>query len=78
MRPAKALLRHAEIAHLLRTDVDTFGVEGATTMRDDAAFERSRRVAVDRVRGLRLLMRKNNIDEYEGLGILVERHTMRI
>jgi pyruvate/2-oxoglutarate dehydrogenase complex dihydrolipoamide dehydrogenase (E3) component len=47
-------------------------------MRDDAVFERSRRVAVDRVRGLRLLMRKNNIDEYEGQGIFVERHTMRI
>jgi dihydrolipoamide dehydrogenase len=76
--PSKALLRHAEIAHLLRTDADTFGIEGATTMRDDAAFERSRRVAVERVRGLRLLMRKNNIDEYEGQGIFVERHTMRI
>jgi dihydrolipoamide dehydrogenase len=43
-------------------------------MRDDAAFERSRRAAVDRLRGLRLLMRKNNIDEYEGQGIFVERH----
>ena len=73
-----ALLRNAEIAHLLRTDADTFGIEGATTMRYDAAFERSRRVAVDRVRGLRFLMHKNNIDEYEGQGIFVDRHTMRI
>ena len=76
--PSKAILRNAEIAHLLRTDADTFGIEGATTMRDGAAFERSRRFAVDRVRGLRLLMRKNNIDEYEGRGIFVERHAMRI
>jgi dihydrolipoamide dehydrogenase len=56
--PSKALLRNAEIAHLLRTDADTFGIEGATTMRYDAAFERSRQVAGERVRGLRFLMRK--------------------
>jgi pyruvate/2-oxoglutarate dehydrogenase complex dihydrolipoamide dehydrogenase (E3) component len=76
--PSKALLRNTEIAHLLRADADTFGIEGATTMRYDAAFERSRQVAVERVRGLRFLLRKNNIDEYEGQGIFVDRHTMRI
>jgi dihydrolipoamide dehydrogenase len=41
--PSEALLRNAEIAHLLRVDADRFGNEGATTMRYDAAFERSRR-----------------------------------
>jgi dihydrolipoamide dehydrogenase len=76
--PSKGLLRNAEIAHLLRGDADTFGIEGTTTMRYDAAFERSRQVAVERVRGLRFLMRKNNIDEYEDRGIFVDRHTMRI
>jgi dihydrolipoamide dehydrogenase len=76
--PSKALLRNAEIAHLLRTDADKFGIEGETTMRYDAAFTRSRQVAVERVRGLRFLMRKNNIDEYEGQGIFVDRHTLRI
>jgi dihydrolipoamide dehydrogenase len=30
---SKALLRNAEIAHLLRVDADTFGIEAATTMR---------------------------------------------
>jgi dihydrolipoamide dehydrogenase len=76
--PSKALLRNAEIAHLLRVDAETFGIEGTTTMRYDAAFERSRRVAVERVRGLRFLMRKNHIDEYEGRGVFLDRHTMRI
>jgi dihydrolipoamide dehydrogenase len=76
--PSKALLRNAEIAHLLRVDADTFGIEGTTTMRYDAAYERSRRVAVERVRGLRFLMRKNHIDEYEGQGIFLDRHTLRI
>jgi dihydrolipoamide dehydrogenase len=76
--PSKALLRNAEIAHLLRVDADKFGIEGTTKIRYDKAFERSRKVAVERVRGLRFLMRKNSIDEYEGQGIFVDRHTMRI
>jgi dihydrolipoyl dehydrogenase len=54
--PSKALLRNAEIAHLLRTDVDKFGIEGTITTRYDAAFERSRQVAMEGVRGLRFLM----------------------
>lgn len=76
--PSKALLRNAEIAHLLRFDADKFGIEGVTTMRYLAAFERSRQVAEERVRGLRFLMRKNNIDEYEGQGTFLDRHSMRI
>ncbi|WP_396910969.1 dihydrolipoyl dehydrogenase [Mycolicibacterium sp.] len=76
--PSKALLRNAELAHLLRVDAGTFGIEGATTMRYPTAFDRSRRVAVERVRGLRFLMRKNNIDEYEGHGSFLDRHTMHI
>jgi pyruvate/2-oxoglutarate dehydrogenase complex dihydrolipoamide dehydrogenase (E3) component len=47
-------------------------------MRYDAAFEHSRQVAVERVRGLRFLVPTNNIDEYEGQGIFVDRHTLRI
>lgn len=76
--PSKALLRNAEIAHLLRAFADTFGIEGETKMRYDAAYERSRKVAEERVRGLRFLMRKNTIDEYEGHGAFLDRHTMRI
>jgi len=76
--PSKALLRNAEIAHLLRADAETFGIEGAPTMRYQAAFERSRRIAVERVQGLRFLMRKNSIAEYEGKGIFADRHTLRI
>jgi len=76
--PSKALLRNAEIAHLLRTEADTFGIEGTTTMRYEAAFERSRRVAVERVHGLRFLLRKNKIAEYQGKGIFLDRYTMRI
>jgi hypothetical protein len=37
--PPKALLRYAEIAQLLRTDADTVGIEGATTILDGAMFD---------------------------------------
>ena len=76
--PSKALLRNAEIAHLLRVDADKFGIEGRTRMRYAAAFERSRTVAVERVRGLRYLMRKNGIDEYEGKGTFADRHMLHV
>ena len=46
--PSKALLCNAEIAHLLRTDTDTFGIEGATIMRTTL------RSAIGRARGINL------------------------
>jgi dihydrolipoamide dehydrogenase len=76
--PSKALLRNAEIAHLLRDEADTFGIEGSITVRYEAAFDRSRTVATDRVKGLRFLMRKNKIDEYEGKGTFTDRHALRV
>jgi dihydrolipoamide dehydrogenase len=76
--PSKALLRNAEIAHLLRVEADKFGIEGTTTMRYAAAFDRSRTVATDRVKGLRFLMRKNKIDEYEGTGTFTDLRTLRV
>src|ERR1700722_13846051 len=56
--PSKALLRNAEIAHLLQHQASLFGIEGAITMRYDAAFDRSRMIATARVKGLRYLMRR--------------------
>src|ERR1700733_228910 len=76
--PSKALLRNAEIAHLLQHQASLFGIEGAITMRYDAAFDRSRMIATARVKGLRYLMRKNKIDEYEGKGTFTDRHSLRV
>ena len=76
--PSKALLRNAEIAHLVQHQASTFGIEGAITMRYDAAFDRSRMIATARVKGLRYLMRKNKIDEYEGKGTFTDRHSLRV
>jgi dihydrolipoamide dehydrogenase len=76
--PSKALLRNAEIAHLVQHQASTFGIEGTITMRYDAAFDRSRMIATARVKGLRYLMRKNKIDEYEGKGTFTDRHSLRV
>lgn len=66
--PSKALLRNAEIAHLLKNDADKFGIKisGEITFDFGQAFRRSRDVANGRVKGVHFLMKKNKIDEYEG------------
>lgn len=76
--PSKALLRNAEIAHLLHHEAEKFGIEGEVVMRYGAAYDRSRQVAVDRVKGLRFLMRKNKIAEYEGRGVFAGARTLRV
>src|ERR1700744_5835256 len=62
--PSKALLRNAELAHILTQEADTFGISGKVTMDFGAAFDRSRTVADGRVKGVHYLMRKNKITEF--------------
>ncbi|MDX2136597.1 MAG: dihydrolipoyl dehydrogenase [Chloroflexota bacterium] len=78
--PSKALLRNAEIAHILQHETKTFGIkiDGTLTMDFGAAFDRSRRVADGRVKGVHFLMRKNKIDEYDGWGEFVDPHTIKV
>jgi dihydrolipoamide dehydrogenase len=66
--PSKALLRNAELAHIFKHQAKTFGikVDGNITFDYGEAYRRSRKVADGRVKGVRFLMRKNKIDEYEG------------
>ncbi|PXY27291.1 dihydrolipoyl dehydrogenase [Prauserella muralis] len=68
--PSKALLRNAELAHLFTTEARTFGIqaEGPVTFDYLAAFQRSRKVADGRVKGVHYLMKKNAITQFEGRG----------
>ena len=43
-----------------------------------AAFTRSRKVADGRVKGVHFLMKKNDIDEFDGRGAFTDAHTLRV
>jgi dihydrolipoamide dehydrogenase len=78
--PSKALLRNAELAHLLKNDADKFGIKisGEITFDFGQAFRRSRDVANGRVKGVHFLMKKNKIDEYEGWATFQDANNLNI
>jgi dihydrolipoyl dehydrogenase len=68
--PSKALLRNAELAHVLTREKDVFGIQGEATMAFAPTHERSRKVSAGIVRGVHFLMKKNKITEIHGWGTL--------
>ncbi|MET7291269.1 dihydrolipoyl dehydrogenase [Streptomyces griseoloalbus] len=78
--PSKALLRNAELAHIVTTQASTFGIqaEGTITFDYGAAYKRSRKVADGRVSGVHYLMRKNGIAEYDGRGTFTDEKTLQV
>lgn len=78
--PSKALLRNAELVHIFKHEAKTFGinVEGNVSFDYGEAFRRSRKVADGRVKGVRYLMKKNKIDEYEGWAAFTDPHTLNV
>jgi dihydrolipoamide dehydrogenase len=71
--PSKALLRNAELAHVLTSEKDVFGIQGEASMAFGPTHERSRTVSAGIVRGVHFLMKKNKITEIDGWGTLVSR-----
>jgi dihydrolipoamide dehydrogenase len=78
--PSKALLRNAELVHILKHETKTFGIniEGTVNFDYGEAFRRSRKVADGRVKGVRFLMKKNKIDEYEGWATFTDPNTLNV
>jgi dihydrolipoamide dehydrogenase len=76
--PSKALLRNAELAHLVRDEAKTFGISGDVTFDFGAAFDRSRVVADGRVKGVHFLMKKNKITEFDGWGEFTDPHSLHV
>jgi dihydrolipoamide dehydrogenase len=78
--PSKALLRNAELAHIVKNEADKFGIKfkGEVTMDYGVAFSRSRQVSEKHVKGVHFLMRKNKIDEYEGTGTFSDPNTLEV
>ncbi|CAM5531386.1 dihydrolipoyl dehydrogenase [Streptomyces aurantiogriseus] len=78
--PTKALLRNAELAHIVTREAKTFGikVDGQVSFDYGEAFRRSRKVADGRVKGVHYLMKKNKITEYDGRGTFLDPHTLQV
>jgi dihydrolipoamide dehydrogenase len=68
--PSKALLRNAEIAHIITQEKKTFGISGDATMDFGVTHQRSRGVAEASAKGVHFLMKKNKITEIDGWGTL--------
>src|SRR4029079_5276130 len=68
--PSKALLKNAELAHVLQHEKAKFGIEGDATMAFGPTHERSRKVSAGIVKGVHFLMKKNKITEIDGWGTL--------
>jgi dihydrolipoamide dehydrogenase len=66
--PSKALLRNAELAHILNHEKDTFGITGDASMDFKPTHARSREVSDGVVKGVHFLMKKNKIEEINGWG----------
>ena len=78
--PSKALLRNAELAHIVKDRAKEFGFiyDGEMKVDYKVAHKRSRKVANGRVKGVQFLMRKNKIDTYEGWGTIKNKSTIEV
>lgn len=78
--PSKALLRNAELAHIVKDRAKEFGFifEGGVEVDYSVAYKRSRKVADGRTKGVQFLMRKNKIDTYEGWGTIQDKNTLQV
>lgn len=77
--PTKALLRNAELAHIVTKEAATFGISGDITVDYGKAFARSRKVSERMVKGVHYLMKKNKITEYDGSwGTFTDARTLQV
>src|SRR3954465_9263530 len=76
--PSKALLRNAELAHIIEPEKDLFGITGDASMDFKPTHARSRKVSEKIVKGVHFLMKKNKIQEVNGWGTLTSATTMDV
>ncbi|MBN1679002.1 MAG: dihydrolipoyl dehydrogenase [Anaerolineae bacterium] len=78
--PSKALLRNAELAHIVQHRMKEFGfsADGAVSVDYKVAFKRSRQVSNRLVKGIGFLMKKNKIDTYDGWGTIQDKSTVSV
>lgn len=76
--PTKALLKNAEVLHIIKK-ASEFGINIKEYSVDfSKIIKRSRDVSSRIVKGVEFLMRKNNIDRYDGFGKLLDKNTIEV
>ena len=76
--PSKALLKNAELAHVLTHEKDKFGITGDASMDFGPTHARSRQVSDGIVKGVHFLMKKNKIEEINGWGAFTGPKTIEV
>jgi dihydrolipoamide dehydrogenase len=76
--PSKALLKNAELAHVLSHEKDKYGITGDASMAFGPTHARSRQVSAGIVKGVHFLMKKNKITEIDGWGTLTGRNDIEV
>ncbi|QEW02807.1 dihydrolipoyl dehydrogenase [Microbacterium lushaniae] len=76
--PSKALLRNADLAHTFHAKADLFGISGDVHFDFGTAWDRSRKVADQHVKGIHYLMKKNKVTEYDGRGTFVDANSIDV
>ncbi|SDR85274.1 dihydrolipoamide dehydrogenase [Nocardioides scoriae] len=76
--PSKALLRNAELSHILTHEKDVFGITGDVSMDYKPTHARSREVSASIVKGVHFLMKKNKIEEIHGWGTFSDTKTIEV
>src|SRR5690348_13051614 len=76
--PSKALLRNAELSHILTHEKDKFGITGDASMEYKPTHARSREVSDSIVKGVHFLMKKNKIEEIHGWGTFKDAKTIEV
>ncbi len=76
--PSKALLKNAELAHVLTHEKAKYGIEGDASMSYGPTHRRSRQVSAGIVKGVHFLMKKNKITEVNGWGVLQGPKAMQV
>ena len=76
--PSKALLRNAEVLGLFQRAAD-FGISVDNLRYDfSAAIDRSRKVVQRLTSGVSYLLKKNDVEYLEGVGVLKDRNTVEV
>lgn len=76
--PSKALLKNAEVAHTFNHEAKDFGISGDVSFDYPTAHKRSRKVSKKIVGGIHYLMKKNKIQEINGLGHFKDAKTIDV